>query len=59
LPPGADLTLHTYEFTKPLIVYAGPAAPAFGQPGGGMQYDLGKGNSVQNNIDQENLREIK
>ncbi len=31
-----------YQVTQPITVNAGPAAPWFGQYGGGMQYDLGK-----------------
>jgi RHS repeat-associated protein len=32
--------LNTYRVIKPLAVDAGPAAPCFGQPGMGLQYDL-------------------
>ncbi len=39
LPPGTiDLPYTTYTVIRPLPVYSGPAAPWFGQPGGGAQY---------------------
>ncbi len=42
LPVGAELKgLRTYEVLKPLPVRAGVAAPAFGQPGLGIQYMTG------------------
>jgi hypothetical protein len=31
---------HRYEVTRPFQVRSGPAAPAFGQPGGGTQHYL-------------------
>jgi hypothetical protein len=42
LPAGTDLKpLSTYEVLKPIAqVPSGPAAPWFGQPGGGVQHDL-------------------
>lgn len=36
-PLARDLDLHRYVVTKPLDVYEGPIAPAFGQPGGAVQ----------------------
>jgi hypothetical protein len=36
--PGAESTPATYEVLKPVGVQAGIAAPAFGQPGLGVQY---------------------
>jgi hypothetical protein len=41
LPIGSDkLPLRRYEIIQPLEVDAGPAASWFGQPGGGIQYNL-------------------
>ena len=57
LPYGVEARpLNAYEVVKPLPVDAGPAAPWFGQWGGGMQYDLGA--SVQQLIDGGFLRPI-
>jgi hypothetical protein len=42
---------------KPFEVYAGAAAN-YGAGGGGMQYDLGKGRSVQSLIDDGTLRPL-
>ena len=58
LPSGGALQLNTYQVVKPFEVYGGPAAAAFGQPGGGMQYDLGKGRSVQSYIDDGSLKQL-
>ena len=42
MPFGAEsLPLNTYMVLRPFEVDAGPVAPWFNQPGGGMQYDLG------------------
>jgi hypothetical protein len=49
--------LYTYEVVNPIEVDAGPAAN-YGAGGGGMQYDIGKGNSVQSLIDNGYLKEI-
>ena len=39
LPPNTNPEIHDiYRILKPLPVEYGPAAPAFGQPGGGIQY---------------------
>ena len=41
LPESAlNKPFNTYEVLKPIEVQAGPAAPWFGQRGGGMQYEL-------------------
>jgi hypothetical protein len=57
LPPGAsELPLHVYEVVKPLTVWSGTASSWFGQFGGGTQYYLGFGVTVQNLI---NLGVIK
>ena len=58
LPFGAETkTLNSFEVLKPIDVTAGPAAPWFNQPGGGIQYDLGT-NTVQDLIDSGHLRQI-
>lgn len=36
-PMSRQLGLHRYEVVEPFTVYEGPIAPAFGQPGGGVQ----------------------
>jgi hypothetical protein len=36
----------TFEVIKPIQVNAGPASPFYGQPGGGMQFELPKSTSV-------------
>jgi hypothetical protein len=57
LPPGvASRPLNTYEVVKPIEGTAGPAAPWFGQPGKGTQFDLGK--PVQDLLDSGHLREV-
>jgi RHS repeat-associated protein len=57
LPPeAAGAPLRGYEVVKPLPVQSGAAAPWFGQPGGGMQYELGQ--SVKSLVDQGFLRRI-
>jgi hypothetical protein len=38
--PGFNCNYHTYTVVKAFKVEAGPAAPAFGQPGLGLQYQL-------------------
>jgi len=38
--PPATCNYHDYRVIKPLTVHAGPVAPWFGQPGGGLQYQL-------------------
>ncbi len=38
--PAAGCNYHDYEVLKPFMVDAGPIAPAFAQPGGGIQYQL-------------------
>ena len=53
---AATRPLTTYRVVAPVQVQAGTAAPAYGQPGGGIQYDLG-GRSVQDLIKQGSLIE--
>jgi Tuberculosis necrotizing toxin len=38
--PGFTCNYHTYKVLRAFQVEAGPAAPAFGQPGLGLQYQL-------------------
>ncbi|NLT15561.1 MAG: glycohydrolase toxin TNT-related protein, partial [Clostridiales bacterium] len=58
LPPGVEFKpLHRYEVVKPFDVDAGTAAPFYGQPGKGIQYDLGR--SVQDLLDEGYLRVVK
>lgn len=58
LPSGAEnRPLNAYEVVKPLEVDAGPAAPWFNQPGGGIQYDFGR--SIQSLVDSGYLRPLK
>jgi hypothetical protein len=38
--PGFTCNYHTYKVVKAFAVEAGPIAPAFGQPGLGLQYQL-------------------
>jgi hypothetical protein len=38
--PAAGCNYHDYEVLQPFAVEAGPAAPWFGQPGSGPQYQL-------------------
>ena len=40
-PGGALRPLNSFDVLKPFEAGAGRAAPAFGQPGGGLQFDLG------------------
>jgi hypothetical protein len=41
LPPGVgDAPYNVYRVVKPIDVQAGRSAAWFGQPGGGMQYEL-------------------
>ena len=55
--PGAQTKpLNTYKVVKPFEVDAGKAAPWFGQPGGGMQYDLG--HPIQELIDSGHLKPL-
>lgn len=58
LPPNYQNTqpYSSYEVVRPLPAEAGPAAPWFGQPGGGTQYLLP--DSVGNLIDQGYLRRV-
>ncbi|MDF9826406.1 hypothetical protein M2447_000487 [Ereboglobus sp. PH5-10] len=56
LAPGTEIKpLNSYEVLKPFEAGAGRTAPAFGQLGGGLQFDLGK-NTVQDLIDAGILR---
>ncbi len=38
--PAAECYYHEYRVLRPFTVYGGPIAPWFGQPGGGVQYQL-------------------
>jgi RHS repeat-associated protein len=54
LAPGTQYTpYNVFQVMKPIDVNAGPIAPAFGMPGGGMQYKLPS--SVQSLIDSGHL----
>lgn len=56
LAPGTELRPpNSYEVLQPFEAGAGRAAPWFGQPGGGLQFDLGK-MTVQDLIDAGVLR---
>lgn len=58
LPNGsANSQFTTYEVVKPLPVNSGPAAPWFGQPGGGTQYQL-RGGNVQQMIDEGYIKVV-
>ena len=63
LPPGVEkLTLNTYIVTKPIEnILSGPAAPWFGQIGGGIQFFIGTpyGQNVQSLINSGYLSQIK
>ena len=50
--------LNAYQVVKPFGVDAGRAAPWFGQPGKGMQYDLGT-RTVQDLINSGHLRPLQ
>jgi hypothetical protein len=55
LPENAKTRpLNKYKVTKPIEVDAGPAAPWFGQPGGGLQFELPK--TVQELTESGHLR---
>jgi len=54
---AAAAPLRGYEVVKPLPVQSGRAAPWFGQPGGGIQYELGQ--SVKSLVDQGFLRRMQ
>ncbi|HYX31605.1 MAG TPA: TNT domain-containing protein [Oligoflexus sp.] len=57
LPPSAaSKPLHTYEVLEPIGVDAGRASPWFGEPGGGIQYELDF--TVQDLINWGILREV-
>jgi hypothetical protein len=38
--PAAGCNYHAYKVLRPFTVNAGPSAPWFAQPGGGLQYEL-------------------
>ena len=60
LPPtSASAGHYTYEVLKPLPVDAGPAAPAFNQPGSGTQYQLPSRTSVNDLIKSGYLKCVK
>jgi hypothetical protein len=57
LAPGIELKpLNSFEVLKPFEADAGSVAPWFGQPGGGLQFDLGK-KTVQDLIETGFLRQ--
>jgi hypothetical protein len=57
--PGAESRLlSAYEVVKPFEVDAGKAAPWFGQPGGGTQFDLGT-RTVQDLINSGHLSPLQ
>ena len=59
LPPSAVGSRYTsYEVVKPLPVNSGPAAPWFGQPGNGIQYQL-QGVTIQQMIDDGYLKVVE
>ncbi len=58
LPPNADTTLTNFEVIKPIEnVLSGPAAPWFGEAGGGTQYYFGMfGRTIQDLLDSGYLK---
>ncbi|NUP11308.1 MAG: glycohydrolase toxin TNT-related protein, partial [Polyangiaceae bacterium] len=57
LPDGSNQKPYRrYEVVRPIPVQSGPAAPWFGQPGGGTQHELP--DSVENLTAQGYLREV-
>jgi len=57
LAPGTtDKPYNVYEVLKPLDAQGGKAAPWFGQPGGGTQFELGQ--SIQDLIDGGFIRKV-
>ena len=55
LPPGgASRPLNSYQVARPFEVHAGRTASWYGQPGGGIQYDLGT-RTVQDMINSGHL----
>jgi RHS repeat-associated protein len=59
LPFGGERRpLNAYEVIKPFEVEAGRTAPWFDQPGGGIQYSLGK-RTVQDLVESGHLRPLK
>ncbi len=58
LHPSTNTNIYErYEVVKPISVQAGPAAPFYGQPGGGMQYQTPQ--TIQKLILEGYLRLIK
>ena len=58
LPPGAlARPLNSYQVLQPFEAGAGRAAPWFGQPGGGLQFDLGT-KTVQDLINSGHLAPV-
>lgn len=57
LPDGfQNKPLNTFEVLKPIEVDAGPSAPWFNQPGGGLQFELP--GSVDDLINSGHLRQL-
>ncbi|MGH3878648.1 MAG: TNT domain-containing protein [Actinophytocola sp.] len=55
--PGAPApSYHRYEVVQPIPVWAGPIAPAMGQPGGGTQFYMP--NAVVDLVNAGYLREV-
>lgn len=46
IPSTPTSSLNTFEVIKPIQVNAGTASPFYGQPGGGMQFELPKSTST-------------
>ncbi len=57
LPDGSDKKPYKkYEVVKPIEVKSGPAAPWFGQPGGGTQHELP--DSIDNLLASGHIKEV-
>ncbi|SRR5213594_3772292 len=57
---GAETrSLNAYEVVRPIDVNAGTVAPWFNQPGGGVQFKLGTGTTVQDLINSGHLRPLQ
>lgn len=57
LAPGTtDKPYSVFEIVKPLDVQSGRAAPWFGQPGGGIQHELGR--SIKELLDAGIIRRV-
>lgn len=54
---NANMPYYKYEVVKPVDVNSGRAAPSFGQPGFGTQYEFSS--PIQNLLERGILREVK